>query len=165
MFKKGEMVSYSTTGLCEITDVTSISEKGIKTEYYVLQPIYQKTSKIYVPVNNETLVAKMRSVITKKEVDDIILKAKDDPMEWIENDIKRNEVFKEIYGTGDLSLIIKMIGCIYIHGKELAQSKRRLRAADSIYFQNAEQLVNNELAYVLNINPNEVTEYIKLKMK
>ena len=58
-----------------------------------------------------------------------------------------------------------MIGCIYIHGKELAESKRRLRAADSIYFQNAEQLVNNELAYVLDINPNEVTEYIKLKMK
>ncbi len=165
MFKKGDFVSYSTTGVCEITDVIKMNTAGKEREYFVLKPVYQKGSAVYVPSDNEELVGKIRYAVDKKEIDEIILKAKEEPLCWIEDDNKRNEVFKEIIRSGDLYSLIRLVSCIYLQGEELSKTKHRLHSVDAITFSNAENILYNEFAFGLKINPNEVIEYIKEKME
>lgn len=165
MFKTGECVSYSTTGICEITEIKKMGAAGKEKEYYVLKPIYQKGATVYVPLNNPALTEKIRPAATKEEIDRIILKAKETPLEWIKDDFQRSEAFKSIIHSGDLLSIIRLISCIYLQGEELSRTKHRLRAVDSLAFSNAENYVYNEFAYALGISPEEVISYIKNKME
>ena len=164
MYKAGDNVSYSTTGICEIAEIKKMGAAGKEKEYYVLKPIYQKSATVYVPLNNSLLIEKMRPIINKTEADEIILKLKNDPLGWINDDGKRNVAFKEILHSGDLYQMLRLVACIYLQGEELSSNKHKLKTADSIIFANAEAYVYNELAFVLKINSNEVIEYIKGKL-
>lgn len=165
MFEKGEFVSYSTTGICEITEIKKMGAAGKEKEYYVLKPLYQKGSTVYVPLDNCALTEKIRPTVDKKQIDEIILKAKENPLDWIEDDFRRSEKFKEIIHSGDLLSIIRLVSCIYLQGEKLGRTNHRLRAVDSAAFSNAETFLYNEFAFGLGITPQQVIEYIKSKME
>ena len=165
MLKAGAFVSYSTTGICEISEIKKMGAAGKEKEYYVLKPVYQKNATVYIPLDNALLLSKIRPVVTKEEIDEIIIKAKNNPLEWISDDFDSNVAFKEILSSGNLLYIIRLVSCIYIQGEELSRTKRRLRAVDSSAFSNAESYLYNEFAFALNIKPEQVIEYIENKMK
>lgn len=165
MFKVGSRVSYSTTGICEITEIKKMGAVGKEKEYYVLKPLYQKGATVYVPLDNPALTEKIRPAADKKQIDDIILAAKEKPLHWIKDDFQRSEAFKEIIHSGDLLSIIRLVSCIYLQGEELSRTKHRLRAVDSVAFSNAESYLYNEFAHGLGIKPEEVISYIKNKME
>ena len=60
----------------------------------ILNPVYRKNSKIFVPSDTEKLMEKMHSVIEKDEIDELIRNAAEDTSEWIENDAERKDFFK-----------------------------------------------------------------------
>lgn len=161
MLKTGQKVSYSTTGICVIESITKMGEK----EYYVLKPLYQKGSKVYVPKDNKALLERIRPAIEKSEVLEIIEKAKNMPLNWIEDDGERNQTFKEILSSGDPLALIRLIKCIYTHEQELSLNKHRLKNVDSIVFTNAQNLLHNEIACCLDIKPEEVIGFIASHME
>ncbi len=165
MFKAGQFVSYSTTGICEITEIKKMGVGAKEKEYYVLKPLYQKGSTVYVPLDNSELTEKIRPAADKRQIHEIIFKAKENPLQWIEDDFKRSEAFKETLHSGDLLSIIRLVSCIYLQGEKLGRTKHRLRAVDSSAFTNAENYLYNEFAYGLGIKPEQVIEYIKAKME
>ena len=59
-FIKGEKVLYSVNGVCEITDITEKVFGKTVMRYYVLKPISNGEATLFVPVNNENLVRKMK---------------------------------------------------------------------------------------------------------
>ena len=65
-------------------------------EYYVLKPIYNDTSTIYVPVHNEKLTGKMRRILSAEEIYRLIRSMPDVDSEWVENEAERKETYKEI---------------------------------------------------------------------
>lgn len=65
MFKIGDYIMYSLTGVCKVTDI--IKEKYFDSDekdYYVLEPVYATTKTVIkIPVDNKKVF--MRPIITK----------------------------------------------------------------------------------------------------
>ncbi len=163
MFGKNEIVSYGTAGICKIEDIRQ--EKLLKGEkkptlYYILRPVYSPDSTIYLPVDNDALVLKMRRIITKTEIDEILEQIRNDSLAWIDDDQKRAEIFNSIISCGIKPELLLLIKCLYERKKELVNTNRKFHAADEKALATAEKIVKEEFAYVLNISTNEVKNYI-----
>lgn len=164
MFKVGQNVSYSTTGICTVAEIKKMGAPGKEKEYYVLKPVFQNGATVYVPLDNKELVEKIRQATTKEEIDSAILKAGQNPLAWINDDIKRGEAFKEIIRSGEITDIIRLVSCIYLQNEELIKTKRKLRNSDAMVFDNAENYLYNEFSFVLGIKREDVVEYIRNKL-
>ena len=55
MFKKGELIICGGHGVCRVIDITDnpVDRLDKKRKYYLLEPVFEKTSTIYTPVDNE----------------------------------------------------------------------------------------------------------------
>ena len=102
-FKEGDMVVYGTEGLYQVQEIADMKFGGKSDRYYVLR---RGGSVTYVPVSNEKGVSKIRSVLTRDEVMDLLetMPLESDP--WITNDRERQAAFKNILLYGDIRDII-----------------------------------------------------------
>ncbi|HHZ05451.1 MAG TPA: CarD family transcriptional regulator [Clostridiales bacterium] len=160
MFEINDTIFYGGDGVCTITE---ISKKKCGTNtflYYVLKPLYQNNSTIFVPVNNESLVSKMRNVLTKDEAYNIInaLPIKYDI--WTDNKNERLQTFKEILASGNPLDLIKLITTLYNHQKEQVLLGKRLNRSDEQQLKDAEKMLYDEFAVALEIQPDEVLPFI-----
>ena len=71
-YKEGDVVVYGSQGICRITGTEKMRVGGKSTVYFILNPVYRKNSKIFVPSDNEKLMEKMHSVIEKDEIDELL---------------------------------------------------------------------------------------------
>ena len=162
-FDIGEYVSYGINGMCNIEDIRpmQLSQSVEKMMYYILRPESNPNSTIFVPVNNQKLVSKMREPMTKDEINAMLVRMKDRTLEW-EKDVRfRTESFHEILNNGVNQDLILMIRCLHRKRQELVQLGKKLPARDSNTLKTAERLVEEEFAHVLHIKCEEVSDYIR----
>lgn len=162
-FDIGEYVSYGINGMCNIEDIRpmQLSQSVEKMMYYILRPESNPKSTIFVPVNNQKLVSKMRELMTKDEINAMLVRMKDRTLEW-EKDVRfRTESFHEILNNGVNQDLILMIRCLHRKCQELVQLGKKLPARDSNTLKTAERLVEEEFAHVLHIKCEEVSDYIR----
>ena len=162
-FDIGEYVSYGINGMCNIEDIRpmQLSQSVEKMMYYILRPESNPKSTIFVPVNNQKLVSKMREPMTKDEINAMLVRMKDRTLEW-EKDVRfRTESFHEILNNGVNQDLILMIRCLHRKRQELVQLGKKLPARDSNTLKTAERLVEEEFAHVLHIKWEEVSDYIR----
>ena len=162
-FDIGEYVSYGINGMCNIEDIRpmQLSHSVEKMMYYILRPESNPKSTIFVPVNNQKLVSKMRELMTKDEINAMLVRMKDRTLEW-EKDVRfRTESFHEILNNGVNQDLILMIRCLHRKRQELVQLGKKLPARDSNTLKTAERLVEEEFAHVLHIKCEEVSDYIR----
>ncbi len=164
MFKKDDIVMYASQGVCKITDIVTQEVCNESSEYYVLQPVYSNTARVYVPVSNENLTNKMRRVLSKEELNEMIDNIPEVASEWIENEHIRKEHYKEIISGSDRASLICMIRELYLHREALAKQGKKLHASDERFFKEAEKILYEEFALVLNIDTKEVLTYIKNRL-
>ena len=165
-FEIGQNVIYGTNGLCLVEDIKEMSFiKGeAKKAYYILEPLRARASTIFVPADNEKLVSKMRHVLTKTEIDTLLLGMSDKELSW-ENDRRtRAELFHDIIAKGLTEELLLLIRCIYVKKKELISLNKTLSMTDSKSLEFAENMVEEEFSYALDIKPSEVGNYIRKKI-
>jgi CarD family transcriptional regulator len=159
MIEKGSIIVYGNE-ICRVTDVVPMTLGKITRDYYVLNPVYDTKNTIYVPVDNQNLVAKMRSLLSKKEIYAVIDAAQENKAKWIDDDRERNVSFREIIEQGDRREIIGMIAAIFEHKLEVEKQGKKLHSADEILLSRAEKLIYEEIALVLNIDKEDVIPFI-----
>ena len=165
MFTVGETVCYGTQGVCMVKELTVRQIGREKKEYYVLQPVYDERSAIYVPADNQALVNNIRRVLTEQEVNDIISSVVNEPAEWIDDDLERKEFCSYVVRSGDRRELMQLINMLYVHQEDLKTQKKHFHISDERYLKEAERLLHNEFAYVLKISPVEVAQYILSRIK
>ncbi len=165
MFQTGDAIIYGTHGVCVISEISELKLVGDKREYYVLSPIRDENSKIYAPTDNETVSAKMRKVLTKEELDTLILSVSDKNSEWINDDGERREFCDTVIKSGDRAELMCLVEMLYSKQKSLLSGKKHFHLADEKALKEATALLHDEFSYVLGITPDEVPEYIKEKLK
>lgn len=150
MFKIGETVVHSKIGLCDIKEITKIND----TNYYVLNTSKEDT-KIMIPVdNNKHLI---RKVITKQEIEELINKKMPEmEVDCIHDFKSRVKKYDELLKSGETEKLIILLKMIYKYKKE----NKNLTVADKEIAKAAEKLLFTELAYVLNMDLNEVESYL-----
>lgn len=70
MLKKGDIISYGTTGVCKVEGECEQTVKGQKKRYIVLKPVHQINSTLYVPVDNDELKTKFKPLLTGDEIEE-----------------------------------------------------------------------------------------------
>ncbi len=165
-YQKGDYVVYGTSGVCLVEELGPISfGSGIPVkDYYTLRPNTDKSSVIFVPLDNELLLSKMRHITPKKRLEELLVSHLENPLDW-DNDRKaRANTFRDTLASGELSALLSLIRCIYVRMQELERSGKRLSTSDHDYLQAALRMIREEFAFSLEIAPGEVEEYIKTRL-
>ncbi len=160
MYKLKEMVMYGNEGICEISEFMKRSFQEKTIEYYVLKPVYNQTSTIYVPINNKELTKKMKKVLSLDEIMQLIHSISGAESVWIDNDNLRKEKYKEILMNGNRKELMKLIRTLYLRQEKLKEEGKKFHAVDDKFYKDAEKLLYEEFAYVLNIEQDEVVPFI-----
>ncbi len=164
-FKIGDIVVYGHCGICRIDAVESKCFDKKSEDYYVLSVMHNKNSKLFVPVNNEKLTANMRVPMTKEEIDSLLAGDNNYDVQWIDDKKSRPQYFKEIIRSGDKNKIMAMLRCIYRKKQELLSKHKTLPSGDERILNETEKLLNEEFAYALGIEADEVEDYIGQRIK
>lgn len=160
MFKINQTILYGSHGICKIGDITEQIFRNESKKYYILHPVNNPTSTIYVPVDNKSLTDKMRTLLSESEIYELIKSMPDADSEWIENKNERAEHFRSVLQTADRREIIKLIKTIYIHREQLHSIGKKLNSSDEQFFKEAEKVIYDEFALVLNIKREQVLPFI-----
>ncbi|MCR5419559.1 MAG: CarD family transcriptional regulator [Lachnospiraceae bacterium] len=160
MYNVNDMVVYGNQGVCEVVKIGTLSMSMVdkKKKYYTLRPIYQREAAVYVPVDNVTAV--MRPVISKTEAEDLIRKIPDIDYAWITNEQERETQYKNALKTCDCEELVKIIKTLFKRKKTRIDEGKKVTVVDERYFRQAENQLYEELAYALNMDKNEIGDYI-----
>lgn len=161
MLSVGQTVVYGTQGVCTVKEISVLKMGKTKGEYYVLCPVDDPGSTVYVPTGNERLAGKLRPVLTGDEADALILEAAREPMAWIPDDNGRKLFCDDIVKNGSRKQLMQLVGMLYRRREELKDQKKHFHNVDAQYLKTAERMLHGELAYALGISADEVTEYIQ----
>lgn len=151
MFQVNDVIIYGTQGVCKIVGTEEKVVGGKKKAYFVLKPVSDHGATIFVPTDNELVLGKMRRLLTKEEIYQLIDSMPRENGEWITNENERREHYKSILTKGDHLELIKMLKAIYAHKKEREAEGKRLHMSDERFFKDAEQILYNEFQYVLDL--------------
>ena len=161
MYQIGDMVLYGMEGVCEITGKEHRATAGVEGDYYVLKPVENGQSTVWVPAGNPQLVHKMRKLLSAQEVYQLIHKMASQPvMPWEDNDRARRDHFQGILRSGDRISLISMIRTLYLHQQELAAKGKKLHLSDEKQMKEAEKQLHEEFAHVLHIDREQVVPFI-----
>ncbi len=165
VFKKGDFVVYSKNGVCLVEDIKNMNFTGENSKYYILKPQSGNSSVVYVPIKKDSLVSKMRSVMCKKQIDELLSDKNIDALEWIEVKNKRLERFNAILSSGDMTLLLMLVRCIHSKKQEREELGKNISSTDENIFRTAQELIEEEFSFALGCSPDKVKEYIEKKGK
>ena len=162
-FEKGKKVLYSVNGVCEITDITEKVFGKTVMRYYVLKPISNNEATLFVPVNNENLVRKMKRLMTQPQLDEVLNNVSAKDVEWNSNEAVRKEEFRNTISFGNVSEILVLLKSIWIHRRMQNSKGRKLHISDEMYLREAEKIIKEEISTVIGVEQDEVIPYVKNK--
>lgn len=161
MHSINETILYGAQGVCRVTAITEKNYDGKNSKYYALKPIYDESSTtIFVPLENKTLTAKMRRVLSTDEIYELIRSIPDETTIWIENENERRDRYKEILRSGNRENLIRLIKTLYLHEQSQKENGKKLHATDEYFFKEAEKMLYDEFAHVLCIKRDQVLPFI-----
>lgn len=160
MFTIGESLIYGTSGICQLEDIQEREINHETRRCYVLRPVYETTSTLYVPVGNEKLEAKMRPLLHPEEVYALIDGMPQEDEDWIENEAQRRERYTQALASGNRTQLVRLIKTVCTHQQKLRAAGRKLRMSDERFMKDAEKALYDEFAFVLGIPREEVFSFI-----
>lgn len=165
MYRIGERIIYGPVGVCEIEAIGPLDIQGAKKEkeYYTLQPLYQN-GKIFAPVDTTVYT---RPVLTKDEVLALIDRIPEIEGEIYENRNPRllNEHYQIYLKSGECVDLLRLVREIYAKGERVAEAGRRLSQVDENCMKRGEELLHNEFACALGIQPCNVRAFITQRLE
>lgn len=164
MFSVGDTIIYATQGICTIKEITTMKIDREKKDYFVLCPVFNEVSSIYVPVDSKALLAKMRTIISSDEIEKLLTEVSSNKLDWIDDENTRKEYCAKVIKSGNRKELLQIIEMLYSHQLELKQTKKHFHISDERFLKEAEKLLHDEFSYVLGIKKEDVPEYIKSRI-
>lgn len=152
MFKVNDYVVYK-RNVIKIKDI-------INKNMYVLSPIDDNSLVIKIPITDNNL----RSIITKKECDELIKSIPNIDVITSDDKFLENE-YKKLLNTGKLEDLVKIIKTTYLRNNKRIENHKKIGEKDENYFEKCEKLLYNELSIVLNMSFLDTKNYVKSKVE
>ncbi len=126
MFEVGEFIMCGGHGVCRVTAITGnpIDKLDKKRKYYILEPVFEKGSTIYTPVDNEKVI--MRRIMTKKDAKTLIGNIPEIETVWIQEEKTREQMYKEAIRTYDCHSLVRIIKTLYLRRKDRVQQGKKV---------------------------------------
>ncbi|MCD7723685.1 MAG: CarD family transcriptional regulator [Clostridiales bacterium] len=160
MYNVGEVFVYGSNGTCKIVDIKREKFSDSENLYYVLRPYADEREIIYVPVKNEKLISKMKTLLGEKELLGLIKSIPQCNDIWIDNTALRREKYKEIINKADRVELFALLKTLYNRKLMLATSGKNLSVYDERFLRQAQKIIHSEISFVMKIPRDEVEPFI-----
>lgn len=160
MYNCGDRVVYGIHGVCQIVELQVQTVNRKKVEYYVLEPVNQSGSRFFVPSQNQAAVSKLRPMITKEALEDLLRTEYAQPVAWIEDENQRKQYYRELISDGDRTAVLRMVRALRQHKEQQAQTGKKFHISDANFLRDAEKILYSEVSLVLGIPYDQVEAYI-----
>lgn len=164
MFRVGDMVVYGGHGVCRIVSEEKLSVDRKRMNFFILQPISQPNDRYYVPSENEAVLSKLKPLLSQSELDELLRSGKILKYDWIDDENKRKQMYRELIHSGDRYSLLGMVHSLYVHKRDLADTGRKMHLCDENFLRDAQKLLDSEFALVLGIDPVDVGSYVVSKL-
>lgn len=158
MFKVGDLIIYSTHGVCKIDDICEKKFQDVTREYYILHPLDDPELTISVPVDNEKVV--MLEIMDEKEARNILKSFEEPGIEWIDDAKQRNRKYSSLINKGDRDAIVKIANTLMRKQKEAKEKKERMYDQDKKMLEQIQKVIFQELAASLDTTVDKIIERI-----
>ncbi|MBR2354595.1 MAG: CarD family transcriptional regulator [Clostridia bacterium] len=156
MFKIGDYVSYRSEGVCKISDIRKENFGGGEgTTYYILAPVNDPKSTLFVPMDNERLIALMRPLLSANEISALCEELRSERMDWVEENRMRNNVFREILSEGDRRKLIVLLNTVTERMEAQVAAGKRILGTDLNAANRAAQLLLEEFSATAELSSAE----------
>ena len=160
MIKKNDTVLYGVHGVCKVADTVVRKIGGEEREYYVLKPVFDRGTVLYVPTWNEQLTAKLKRILSAEEIYAMIRSMPEEELLWIENENDRKRIYQEALVSGEREQLVRLIKTLHVRREKRAAQKKALLLSDERFMKEAERILYEEFAYVLKIGREQVLPLI-----
>ncbi|NCU37890.1 hypothetical protein EOL96_02420 [Candidatus Saccharibacteria bacterium] len=126
-------------------------------DYYVLS--YTHDPSLIVRVSVKMASKFIRQLVTGDEIDALVQKIPTIDVIPIDN-WNRGIEYKELLSDGSHESLVRIIKTAYARQQAKAERKQRPNENDKHYFRQAEHLLYNEIAAVMDISYDDAKEYI-----
>lgn len=158
MFEINDYVVHNTMGVNRIMELIQENVNGETVDFFVLEPALGGNMRLKMPVAG--CEDKMRAILTREEVDELIASIPEQESIWIEEDKIRYEEFRACLKTGVCENWVALIKTLNQKKEERANIGKQLTRVDADVLKSAEKNLTTELAIVLGIEPDGVLPYI-----
>lgn len=161
MFKIGDVFVYGSNGACQITDIKEEKFARETKVYYILSPFFDSRETIFVPVDNEVLIGKMKNVLSRDQIMDMIKSIPSCENIWNDNANTRREEYKKIINTADRKELLKLLKTLHEKKSSLEGTGKNLSVSDEKYYRKAQSIIHSEIAMVLELEMKDVEHFIE----
>lgn len=158
MFDKGELVVCGNNGVCRIQKIAPMEGMDKNTLYYIMQPVYEKRSTVYIPA--ESHKTPVRKIHTAQEAQEIIRKLPDIEPLVIENERNREAEYKACMAPAECECWISLMKTLYKRNQERIAAGKKMISLDDRYMKSAQNCLCGELSISLKISREEVEKHI-----
>ena len=158
MFNVGDLIMYSTHGICQIDEICEKTYLDVTKIYYVLHPLNNNKLIISTPVDNEKVM--MVEIMGKERAEAILESFKLPGIEWIENNKERNKVYSDIVNSGNREEISKILSTLKQKNQEAIEDKVKFVDQDKALLTSLQNILISELAYALDVSTDSIFETI-----
>ena len=165
MFEIGTCIICGQHGVCRVEAIGPLKlyDSSPEKEYYTLNPLYSKGGVIYVPADSDKIV--MREIISQDEAEKLIKEIDRIEELRIENEKRRDDIFKKALRSCDYREWVQIIKTLYIRRQKRIALGKKVTASDERYLKAAEDNLYGELAIALGIQKKEVEKYVVSQLR
>lgn len=158
MFNVGDLIIYSSHGLCHIDDISEKTFSGVTKTYYVLHPLNNEKLEISTPVDNKSI--SMLEIMNKEEAEEILNLFTLPGIEWIEKSNQRTQAYSEIARKGTRQDIAKIVNTLMVKRYEFELIDKKFPEHDRKLLTSMQGTLFAELALSLNTTSEEISDRI-----
>lgn len=158
MFNIGDLVIYSTMGICKIVDICEKTYAGTTRNYYIMHPIEDDTLIIQNPVDNDRIM--MKKIIGRNEAEEVLESFKLPGIQWIENGNERNRNYSDIVSSGDRRGISNIINTLMCKKYELEMADKKISEHDRKLLLHNQKILFKELAITLETTVDAISKKV-----
>lgn len=165
MFQIGDYVVYGVHGVCRVVGMEKQLVNRRRSLFMVLEPLAQTESRFYLPTEKPAAMAKLKAVISRDELIELLTSDLVHQGEWIQDENQRKQYYRELIGSGDRISLMKMVSSLYRYKESQLASGRKFHLSDDNFLRDAEKLLSSEIALVMEMTQEEARKYLRERLK
>lgn len=167
MFNVGDIVFYSTTGVCEVKNIGEPALAGLPThvDYYTLQPLSKNHREmIYVPTDTKAFMRTAIDRAAAQQYVDMVVSIEPQYPET-RNPKGIQDFYSGLISSYEIPKLLQVIVSLTIKKRECAAKNKHLNQTQTNFLRRAQEMVYNEFAYAMDKTSDEVAQLIEERIK
>ncbi|MFJ7668420.1 CarD family transcriptional regulator [Lysinibacillus sp. NPDC097195] len=162
MYNVGDVVIYSSHGLCSVEDICEQTFSDITKTYYVLQPLNDSKLTIRTPIDNAK--KQLRDIIKKDDALKILHSFTSPGVEWIEQNTHRMRFHVEIVKTGDRQKQANLLNTLLRKKLEYEANEKKFPNQEEKLLHSLQETIFSEFSVALNKPSEEIYDDVVAKL-